>query len=141
MKKIAFLFLITLSFYSCSLDNDSDDNFSSTDVFLPVENVLMPSEFVLGETYAIEYTYNRPSTCHSFVDIYQDINLNIRTIAIISRVTLSAGECVDFQEDELITRSFNVTIDNTETYIYKFWQGIDSNGEDVYLQIEVPVIE
>jgi len=139
MKKILFLFILTLSLGSCSLDNGNDDAIFS-DAFVPIESVTLPPEFEYGETYLIDYSYYRPSTCHHFLNLYQEINLNTRTIAVVNRIVTGPDECSPFQ-DELVTRSFNITIDNMDTYIYKFWQGADSNGQDVYLQMEVPVIE
>ena len=141
MKKIGFLFILVLSLHACGIEDD--ESIQISDTLLPFESVSMPSEFVFGQLYFIEYTYYRPSTCHHFVELLslsEDVNLNTRTIAVRSRIVTGNEECVDFQ-DELITTSFDLTVDTRDTYIYKFWHGKDANGQDVYLEMEVPVIE
>ncbi len=139
MKKLGFLLVLALFLCTCGVADD-DGNVDISDTLLPIESISMPSEFVYGQTYLVEYSYYRPSTCHSFVEIYQGINLNVRTLAVRSRVVTGAGECADFQ-DELENRSFNFTVDNTEMHIFKIYQGTDNNGVDQYMQIEIPVIE
>jgi hypothetical protein len=36
--------------------------------------------------------------------------------------------------------TFNFIVTSNGSYIFKFWQGEDENGEDQYLTIEVPVV-
>ena len=141
MKKITFVLLLMITFLSCSID-DSDGN-SVGDFFfeyIPIENVTIPEQFTFGTTVVIEYTYLRPSSCHTFNDLYYNVDNNTRTIAVINLVDVDNGQCVDFQ-DELVTRSFNFPVGSMGPYLFRFWQGEDSNGEDIYLEIEVPVVE
>ena len=67
MKKFFVLCLTTLLFASCSI-NDDGPNFSFE--ILPVESVVIPDAFTLGETYPITVSYFRPSTCHTFKEFY-----------------------------------------------------------------------
>ncbi len=140
MKKIALIIIVSLTFSSCSLDDSGNSVGDFFFQYIPIEDVVMPVEFEFGQTYVIEYTYFRPSSCHFFNDLFYDIDLNVRTIAVINTVQVDNGQCLDLQ-DELVTRTFNFLVQNTGTYQFRFWQGEDSNGEDVYLEIEVPVIE
>ena len=57
-----------MMFLSCSLNDDNRVNFDFD--YVPIEEVSIPEEFVLGEIYQIEITYYRPSTCHDFHDFY-----------------------------------------------------------------------
>jgi hypothetical protein len=45
--------------------------------------------------------------------------------------------CVDLQSIE--EKTFTVKATQLENYIFKFWQGVDDSGEDIYLTVEVPV--
>jgi len=135
MKKIALLAFIFLSaFTSCSLD---DDNTYVGTIVIPIESVEIPEEFVYGETYEIKITYNRPSTCYQFYNFLYDINGNERTVAVINSV-YSNSSCIE--EEESITVSLNFIVTGTETYLFKFYQGHDEEGEDQYFLVEVPVL-
>tara|TARA_R110002050_G_scaffold293182_1_gene449393 strand:- start:64733 stop:65140 length:408 start_codon:yes stop_codon:yes gene_type:complete len=135
MKRLLVLCL-TLVLASCSVDNDGA-NYSFE--VLPVESVDIPDAFELGETYPITVSYFRPSTCHSFKEFYYFKENNIRTVAPINFV-FEDNNCNDL-EDVLVDETFNFIVTSNGSYIFKFWQGEDTNGEDQYLTIEVPVVE
>lgn len=134
MKKLIALCLTLVLFASCSTD---DLNFGFE--ILPVESVDIPNEFELGETYPITVSYLRPSTCHTFREFYYLKENNERTVAPINYV-FENNDCDDL-EDVLIEETFDFIVTSNGSYIFKFWQGEDTNGEDQYLTIEVPVIE
>jgi len=94
---------------------------------------------VQGETYDITVTYYRPSTCHIFHDFYYLKDGATRTIAVINAVNNSSN-CED-AEDELVEVSFEFIAVYNQVYIFKFWQGEDENGNDVYLIYEVPIVD
>lgn len=137
MKKLFLLCFTLMMFLSCSVDNDSGVNFDFE--FIPIEEVSIPEEFVLGEIYQINVTYNRISTCHDFHDFYYVPNGNERTVAVIN-VVYDYSDC-DMLEDQLIEKSFDFKAVYNQIYIFKFWQGEDENGNDVYLTYEVPVVD
>jgi hypothetical protein len=135
MKKIIPLIALFLFLNSCSTENQP----SYSLVFLPIESVDIPTEFTLGETYPITVHYNLPTTCHYFNNLYYKKSLNTRTIAIESAVenrsdchTLSAADAID-------SYTFNFDVTSNGSYIFKFYQGKDNTGNDIYLQYEVPV--
>lgn len=135
MKKLLVL-LITVIGFSCSLDNDTPRTYQQV---LPIENAVMPSEFQLDQTYEITLTYLRPTSCHAFSDIYYLKHDNERTIAIISVVFEGDGNCTALETEQEATFNFKAT--QTGSYIFKFWQGVDENSEDIYLIVDVPVTE
>lgn len=134
MKKHLIL-LICLVTLSCSLDSDTPSFYSE---FMPIESVIIPDKFELGATYEISLNYIKPTDCHSFNDIYYAKNNNERTVAIVNSV-LQNSECA-ILETELET-TFEFIATEPGSYIFKFWQGKDDNGEDTYLILEVPVVE
>lgn len=137
MKKILFLVLIVglLLCNSCAVDDNTVD-FSVE--FLPIESVEIPAEFNFGETHTITVTYKRPTTCHSFSNFqYVAEDNNVRNVAVINFVRL--GSDCETLEDDFKSESFSLSVLYTNSYIFKFWQGKDDNGQDMYLVYEVPV--
>jgi len=140
MKKIAFLFLISIFILSCNVGDDGGDN--GSDVlrfeFLPIQNADLPESFELNETYQIAVSYYRPSSCHSFNDFYYQSHDNERTIAVINQV-INSPSCEEFT-DNLVEVSFNFVAKLPQTYVFKIWKGLDENDNDLYQVVEVPVI-
>lgn len=136
MKKIFFLLLIAISVTSCSVDDDVNDFYYE---ILPVESVEISEEFVLGQTYEITVTYLRPTTCHVFNNFYYDSELNQRTVAVVTSVYQN-NDCLVLIDEE-VEATFNFMVNSNGTYVFKFWQGEDENGNDLYYIVEVPVVE
>ena len=53
------------------------------------------------QTYEITIFYMRPSTCHAFNDIYYRKHQNERTVAVVSTVFQSNGNCTNLEDTEL----------------------------------------
>ncbi|MEW4922436.1 hypothetical protein [Algibacter sp. 2305UL17-15] len=139
MKKILILSFLALFLSSCELIDDDDGDVRFTSEFLPIESVDIPDEFSLGEVYPIKVTYQRPTSCHVFRNLYYAKENNERTVAIITAV-FERNDC-ETLTDEMVERSFNFKVTSNGSYIFKFWQGKDDNDEDIYLTIEVPVVD
>ena len=123
---------------SCDI---SDDSVPFTTEFVPIESVTIPSEFVLGQTYPMQLTYFKPSTCHSFYNFYYDTDGHTRTIGVLN-LRYQRDNCETLPQEgneEVVSFDFRVT--QTGTYIFKFYQGKDENGTDSYYIVEVPVVE
>lgn len=136
MKKLLVLCLALVFCASCSVE---DDGTSFSFEVLPVESVDIPDEFMLGEIYTITVSYLRPSTCHAFKEFYYLKENNERTVAPITYV-FDQSNCENL-EDELVESTFNFKVTSNGSYIFKFWQGEDTDGESQYLIMEVPVVE
>lgn len=135
MRKLLVICL-TLILASCSVDNEGP-NYSFE--ILTVEDVEIPETFTLGETYPITVSYYQPSSCHAFSEFYYSKNENERIVAPINYV-FEDDNC-EVLENELVENTFNFVVTGNGPYTFKFWQGEDADGEDLYLTIEVPVVE
>ncbi|NBU80471.1 MAG: hypothetical protein EBS55_02330 [Flavobacteriaceae bacterium] len=106
---------------------------------MPIESVDIPSEFTLGETYPITVHYTAPTSCYYFSSFYYDKDLNIRTIAIENAVA-QRNNCQDLSAaDGASTYTFNFYVTSNGSYIFKFYQGKDDQGNNIFLEYEVPV--
>ncbi len=139
MKRLFFICIAILTFWSCSVDDDSVNGVEYNFEFIPIEDVVIPDSFVLGATYQIDVTYFRPTTCHAFHDFYYVADEEERTVAVIS-VVYENSNCEPL-EDELVEVSFDFKVVYDHTYVFKFWQGEDEAGEDIFLTYEIPVVE
>lgn len=142
MKKLFILCLALFMFSSCSEDDKLREFYFE---IVPIETVTIPETVVSGQTINIGYTYLRSSTCHLFNDLYFTREGNERTIAVVNTVFENAGNGAPCQElnEEIITRFFEFQVTNFpgSIYTFRFWQGKDENNEDIYLIIDVPVVE
>lgn len=139
MKKYALLvFAFITLFTSCSLDDSPAYEFHLEVV--PIDSVEIPEYFVHGEVYQINMTYTQPNSCYYFNDFIYEIDGQQRTVAIVNTVyTVDSTNCADSPEE--VTVHFDFSVTGNETYIFKFYQGEDDNGEDLYYIVEVPVVE
>ncbi|WP_323787382.1 hypothetical protein [Psychroserpens sp.] len=137
MKKLFLLGFLICSALSCSVEgDDSQEFFYET---LPIESVDMPTEFQFGNTYQITMTYLRPTGCHLFNDFYYVSEGDQRTIAIITSV-FPNQDCETFENEE-VEATFNFRVNSVGPYVFRFWQGDDESGNDIYYIVEVPVVD
>lgn len=136
MKKIVLFVVLITSFLGCSIDND---NTSYAYNVLPIESYIVPAKFILGETYVIKLKYQKPTPCHSYQGIYYDKNLNTRTIAIQTAVKNNQACTQDIPP--IAEVSFNFTATNIGTYIFRFYKGKNTKGEDVFEDVEISVAQ
>jgi len=136
MKKL--ISIVTLFFLLNSCSSESDTRYSL--VLLPVESVEIPSEMTLGETYQFKMFYRLPSTCHDYNAIYYHKALNVRTIAVESAVKIQ-NNCQELTENNLYECTFDFLVTSNGSYVFKFWQGKDEQGNDMFLEYEIPVID
>lgn len=129
---VVFAFVLT----SCSLSDDQPNFY-----FVPLQVVSaeLPVSFSLYETYEINVTYVLPNGCVSFE------GFEVSPIAETTRNVVPIGsqfddlECIDGMEE--VESSFNFICLYSDTYLFRFWTGEDENGEQEYLEIEVPVTQ
>lgn len=138
MRKIlCYITTVTLSLLlgSCSLDND-DANFEFS--YLKILDVEIPETFDFNAIYKIKVTYLRPDECdyfHAF-DVIK-VDETTREVVIIGSTLTDQVECPTVNQE--IETSFDFQVLYTGTYLFKFWTGEDTNGNQQFLEIEVPV--
>ncbi|TGD57587.1 hypothetical protein [Flavobacterium humi] len=135
MKKFWLLIVVVFTFVGCDLHDDYIDYHLE---LLPVESADLPMEFKRDSIYELPFHYIRPSTCHVFEGFYYQRNSNTRTIAIQTSV-LERNDCTTpiANPVEAILKFKPTTEDS---YIFKMWKGEDDNGEDVFEEVEIPVV-
>jgi len=133
VNRVFFVIFSFIIFVSCSNDDGPTYHYE----LLAVEDVDLPDEFEYGKVYNVSLKYILPDDCYISSDVLYEYDLDMRNVAVISTV-LDDKDCfpVDF-EDNI---SFKVKALQTETYVFKFWQGEDEQGEPIYLIKEVPVV-
>lgn len=140
MKKIFFGLLILLNL-SCSLD-DSTPNLTAYVEVLPIESVTMPEYFQVGQTYQIDLTYIRPTSCYFFQDIFYDVEGNTSKIAILNSV-ITTDNCSIL--DEEVEASFNFTASETGVHVFKFLredeQAVNTGADGTYMTYEIEVVD
>ena len=133
VKRIFFVIFSFIIFVSCSSDDGSTYHYE----LLAIEDVILPEKFEYGKIYEVGLKYIQPDDCYISSDVLYEYDEDMRIVAVISTV-LDDKDCFSSEfEDEI---SFRVQTLQTETYVFKFWQGEDENGEPMYLIREVPVV-
>ncbi|AUC21703.1 MULTISPECIES: hypothetical protein [Polaribacter] len=133
MKKISLLLLGLFVFASC-LNNDDVPNYKFE--FMPIDEAITPESFTYGESDTITIKYSFPNDCYSFEQIYYETKDSTRTVAVTAMVLLDE-ECTEETVQE--EKKFVVTASQTEDYIFKFFKGTDSEGENIFEEVIVPV--
>jgi len=130
MKKILILLVSFLILSSCSSEVETQE---TTIELVPVVSVEMPDNFITGEENQIIVRYNRPTNCHGFDGFYYEKDGNTRTVAV-QNYFYNNGNCQNLTND-LKEEIMKFYPPNTGSFTFKFWQGKDSNGNDIYLEI------
>ena len=135
IKKVLLTFLFAVTLVSCSLDNDNASSLVLKT--LPIKSYVVPAEFEIGMSYTLQVEYELPDACSNFYNLYYEYDGTSRIVAITSIVDES-GTCTE----ALISmeHEFVVTVEQTDDYTFKFWKGEDNNGNDIYEDVIVPVI-
>ncbi|WP_299115491.1 hypothetical protein [uncultured Winogradskyella sp.] len=135
MKKLLLLFVL-VSFMSCDIGGDDGLNFQLE--LMSITSVDIPDQFTFGETHEITVNYLRPNGCHEFNNFIFQPDGNTRTVAVVDTV-YDDPTCSTNAIDASVSFDFRVV--SNEPYIFQFYQGSTQTGEDLYLIIEVPVVE
>lgn len=143
MKKIVFLFITTLIFTGCSIENDGTQLAYQ---FSKVTSADLPETFEKGKTYQIDVNYLLPSACHVATGIEVKrgnfTGDQRRDIYIVGISSYDANQTECNREDDDLERenSFSFLIDEDEPYTFYLWNGVDDNMESQYIIVEVPVL-
>lgn len=141
MKKLLLLIAVLITICSCSIDDGPRQQFHLE--FLPVESVDVPDHFVRGQNYDIKVYYRRPNDCYYYDDFYYEANGNTRTVAVQS-IVIEDANCEPITDAAPEEASFNFLCANIYTntsYLFKFYKGTDAEGNQEFLEVEVPVTD
>ena len=136
MKRFFTSLVVVLMFVSCNLDDDDANNFTLET--LPIKEAIVPDEFTYGSEQEITIKYDLLNECYSFYNLYYQYEDTTRIVAVNSLLNQSAQCTEDVIEEEY---TFIVRVVQHEDYVFKFWKGTDANGESIFEEITVPVIE
>lgn len=136
MRKLLLLVLTVLLLVSCSLDDDSSPDF--TYQLAPVVSVEIPDTLVFQQVYDFDIEYEQPSSCHVFYGYDYRGKGNERFIGVKNTVYLN-DNCEDLPEGNTAHHDLSFLVEHKEPYVFNFWQGVDDEGEPVYLTKEVQV--
>lgn len=137
MKQFVALFLIVFLIAGCNNDDDYNDHDYHLE-YIGVVSADLPDEFIYGRTYRINVTIELPNSCYYFYNQY-DYFYEGTSRLIYPIVHVDDGvPCT--QNIRETTFSIPVQALQFEPYIFKFYQGEDVNGQDLFLTVEVPVI-
>ena len=127
--------MVSLTFTSCDLGDDGP-NFHF--VPLRIESVEMPESFDLDETYVISFNYIIPDGCTYYegIDVVKN-EITTRKVVAVGAQRTDQIECTEIIREEV--GSFNFVVLYNQPYLFRFYQGEDVNGEQQFLEVEVPV--
>ena len=137
MKYFISLFFVVFLFFGC--DDDTDENVHDYHLeYIAVKSAELPDEFIYGRTYRINVTIDLLNSCYFHYGQYDYFyEGNARLIYPIVHID-DGISCTEKITET--TFSIPVQVLQNETYIFKFYQGEDTSGQDTYLTIEVPVV-
>lgn len=130
------LFFSTFLMIGCDVN---DDGFFQSSQVSPILNANVPDTMIIGESYSLEVTYQKDSDCHTFSNF--DVLPQGDSLVFVRAVTLftQASNCSQDALGELKELEFDNTFETNFTF--KFLNDVDNEGEPVYIDKEVVVIE
>lgn len=134
--KIGILLFLTTLITGCELDDDGANFFYE---FVPIQSVDIPDQFIRGEVVKITVFYQRPTDCHSFGGFDYQRDANQRTVAVVN-IVVNNRPCNDLETEDPVEASFDFHVGLEESYVFRFWQGNNNQGDTEFLEIEVPVV-
>jgi len=135
MKKTIIFILSIVVLEGCSVDDNSNGIIQD---LAPITSVNIPQSFVASQTYEIGINYRRPSSCHYFAGLDISQNNNEVTIGVVNNSKTSSSNCSN-NGDLSKTTSLNFVAERDDFYIFKFWKGLNSVGEDEFIIKQIPI--
>lgn len=135
MKKLFLIFtFIAFALSSCSTDDGQEDTVYE---LLPIQEVILPSTFKINQDNVIQVKFSRPTTCHAFNDFYYEKQGMTRIVAVESIVFMNNG-CEPLIEN-VSKQNLKFRPEQVGEYTFKFWQGKDEQGTDIFLTYQIVV--
>lgn len=135
MKNVLLFILIPFLYLSCSKEPETED---VTLELLPVSAIELPVNFNINTENIIKVSFARPTECYAFNQFYSESGNSISTIAVESTVIRKKnGGCRPLQSNNIMTQNLKFRPVKTGEYTLKFWNGKDTNGDDLFLTYNI----
>jgi hypothetical protein len=132
MKRLALLLLTAIVFISCDLGSEDSAQF----VLGPVQDVTMATTYKVDSISEIMVRYKRPNDCHIFQGFYYSAVDSTRIVAI----EYAWLDQPNYQEDPTVYEvPLRFKPQHTGTYVFRFWDGTGTDGEDHFYVAEAVV--
>mgnify|MGYP001040363477 CR=1 FL=1 len=135
-RVIATVLIISLIFSSCDIGEDSDFQTSQVSRIL---NANVPDTMFVGQTYTLDITYQKDSDCHTFSNL--DYVNQGDSLIFVRAVTIFRQRADCNQEAESVLEEIDFSNEQTSDFTFKFLQDVNSEGEIIYIDKEVTVLE
>ena len=133
MKKVFLLLGVLGLITSCSLDDDAEQySFEA----VGVDNATLPDTLIYGQRYQFPISYTPPTSCYQFYGFDFQRQDSTRYVTVINRV-VENDTC---QENTTqVEQDLDFEVLYRYKYVFKFYQGNDTNDEPIYLTKTIPV--
>ncbi|MGB0890819.1 MAG: hypothetical protein ACPGUU_00610 [Flavobacteriaceae bacterium] len=132
MKKFLLICLVIL-LASCSSVNKENNSVLK---LLPIDKVNTPQIFIYGTIDTIAIKYSLPNSCHVYHSLYYQYQDTTRIVAVRALEYVDNICSKDIVQKEL---KFPLHIVQRKDYVFKFWKGKDTKGNDLYEERIIPV--
>jgi len=135
MKKLLLSTIVAILSIGCS----KDDGESINQELVPTVSINIPDSLKTGQAYEFDVLYKKTTNCHYFSGFDISKNENTIVVGVVNNYSSVINNCStngNLQE----TAKLNFVVEREDFYIFKFWQGKSSVGEDIFLKKEVPII-
>jgi len=136
MKKSIIIFSLAI-LQSCSVDDNSNGIIQD---LAPITSVNIPTSFIASKSYEMGINYDRPSSCHYFAGLDITQKNNEVTIGVVNHSKTSSSNCSK-SGDLSKTTSLKFVVERNDFYIFRFWKGENSLGEDEFIIKQIPVAQ
>jgi len=136
MKNFTLFILLLVTLTSCSVDDIDDVDF--TYELMPISAASIPDTLTYGEDSAISLSYLRPSTCHAFAGFNVIENEQEIKLSILNTVIQNGSNCENL-DNVTASETFEFLVEREDYYVFKIFEGLDEEGNELYLTKEVMV--
>lgn len=133
LKWMVGLFLIGITAVSC-LDDEPVMNVTYS--YRPIDSVQIDSIYPARQVTDIKTFFTTTNGCQQFFDYEYTAVGNERTVSVVTSQIEGSG-CTDVVETESYTLQFKP--EQSGTYTFRFWNGKDAEGQDVFIIREIVV--
>ena len=135
MKKLWILCMMSAVLIACAPGDDDYPVF----VLGPIQEVEPPASYRVDSISEFTIRYSRPNTCHLFNGFYYVPNGLTRTVAV-EYAKMDRTDC-EVEQNPVYEVPLRFKPRNSGTYLFRFWDGQNSDGSNHYLEIEAIVPE